>query len=137
MSASDVIARLRELRANATGPYWSCKPAVPGAKQMFYLSGNHDANNREVDIGTIQGGYYSCEHNAAAIVAAMNSLESLLACAAQLEKLTEAASCIRHWHDAMADGSGMVVSAEHVRKLWDATEQARRALQALAEGGGS
>ncbi len=84
---SDAIARLRELRAKATGPYWSCKPAVPGAKQMFYLSGNHDANNREVDIGTIQGGYYSCEHNAAAIVAAMNSLPALLDCAEVLEKI--------------------------------------------------
>ena len=29
-----------------------------------------------------------------------------------------AARCIRHWHDREPDG--MVVSAEHVRKLWDA-----------------
>jgi hypothetical protein len=113
MSASDVIARLRELRAKATGPYWSCKPAVPGAKQMFYLSGNHDANNREVDIGTIQGGYYSCEHNAAAIVAAMNSLEPLLACAEALETVR---------------GCGVLPIS--VGRIVDA------ALQALAEGGG-
>ncbi len=118
MSASDVIARLRELRANATGPYWSCKPAVPGAKQMFYLSGNHDANNREVDIGTIQGGYYSCEHNAAAIVAAMNSLESLLECAEALERLLPEAI-----NDRYVTQSGAV-------------DKARAALQALAEGGG-
>lgn len=37
------------------------------------------------------------------------------------EKLKEAASCIRHWHDSGDDG--MVVSAEHVRKLWAVLEE--------------
>jgi hypothetical protein len=116
VSASEKIARLRELRAKATGPYWSCKPAVPGAKQMFYLSGNHDANNREVDIGTIQGGYYSCEHNAAAIVAAMNSLEGLLRCADALQLL----------HARYL----LIIGNEGPEAL-----EARAALQALAGGG--
>lgn len=35
-----------------------------------------------------------------------------------LHKVLEAARCIRHWHDAMKDNSGMVVSAEAVRNLW-------------------
>lgn len=36
----------------------------------------------------------------------------------KMEAVIEAAKCIRHWHDR--DGGGMVVSAEHVRKLWAA-----------------
>lgn len=46
-----------------------------------------------------------------------------------LQRLIDAASCIRHWHDAMQDGSGMVVSAEHVRKLWEETDAARAAIK--------
>ena len=34
------------------------------------------------------------------------------------ERIEDAAKCIRHWHDT-ADG-GMIVSGEHVRKLWEA-----------------
>lgn len=33
-------------------------------------------------------------------------------------KVVTAARCIRHWHDSGSDG--MVVSAEHVRALWEA-----------------
>lgn len=39
---------------------------------------------------------------------------------AALESVLEAARCIKHWHDAMPDDSGMVVSAAHVRALWQA-----------------
>lgn len=45
-----------------------------------------------------------------------------------LEDHIRAAECIRHWHDALPDSSGMVVSAEHVRLLWSATSRARAAL---------
>lgn len=58
------------------GP-WSYAPAVPGAQRCFYIAGNQDANNREVDIGTVQGGYYSCEANARLIAAAPDLLEEL------------------------------------------------------------
>ena len=37
---------------------------------------------------------------------------------AEARKVVEAARCIKHWHDAMRDNSGMVVSADHVRDLW-------------------
>jgi len=47
-----------------------------------------------------------------------------------LEALTVAADGIKHWHDAMSDSSGMVVSAEHVRTLWHERDQARQALSA-------
>ena len=36
----------------------------------------------------------------------------------KMEAVIEAAKCIRHWHDRKPDG--MIVSAEHVRKLWAA-----------------
>ena len=35
-------------------------------------------------------------------------------------RVVDASRCIRHWHDAHNDG--MVVSAEHVYKLWEALE---------------
>lgn len=44
-----------------------------------------------------------------------------------LEDHVRAAECIRHWHDTLGD-EGMVVSAEHVRLLWEATSRARAAL---------
>ena len=48
-----------------------------------------------------------------------------------LEDLLNAADCIRHWHDAMPDNSGMVVSAEHVRKLWEVKAAARAVLDGM------
>jgi hypothetical protein len=36
----------------------------------------------------------------------------------KMEAVIDAAKCIRHWHDREPDG--MIVSAEHVRKLWAA-----------------
>ena len=33
------------------------------------------------------------------------------------------ARCIRHWHDAMRDGSGMVVSRDAVFRLWEAISE--------------
>jgi malate synthase len=36
----------------------------------------------------------------------------------KMEDVIDAAKCIRHWHDREPDG--MIVSAEHVRKLWAA-----------------
>jgi malate synthase len=36
----------------------------------------------------------------------------------KMEAVIEAARCICHWHDR--ENGGMVVSAEHVRKLWAA-----------------
>lgn len=39
---------------------------------------------------------------------------------AALMEVARKAGCIKHWHDAMADNSGMVVSADAVRDLWGA-----------------
>jgi hypothetical protein len=139
VSASEAIARLRELRAKATAGDWL---AIKSPRHNHWKIGDGRSvyfdvcNFINIEHFAKWGTSGTAEDNAKYTAAAMNSLPALLDAASQLEKLTEAASCIRHWHDAMADGSGMVVSAEHVRKLWDATEQARAALQALAEGGG-
>lgn len=51
-----------------------------------------------------------------------------------LEDHVRAAECIRHWHDTLGD-EGMVVSAEHVRLLWEATSRARAALAEEEEKG--
>lgn len=56
------------------------------------------------------------------LVQAADEIERLRAA---LKDHIDAAERIRHWHDAMEYGSGMVVSAEHVRLLWDATHRAR------------
>jgi len=37
---------------------------------------------------------------------------------AKVAMMSEAINCINHWHDWGKDNEGMVVSAEHVRKLW-------------------
>jgi hypothetical protein len=49
-------------------------------------------------------------------------------CAA-LGMLIGVAEQIRHWHDAMEDNSGMVVSADAVQALWSETEIARAVLK--------
>ena len=36
-----------------------------------------------------------------------------------MKAVIDAAKCIRHWHDAMNDSSGMIVSADAVRDLWE------------------
>jgi hypothetical protein len=54
--------------------------------------------------------------------------------AAQVEAaapVIEAARCIKHWHDREPDG--MVVSAEHVRALWDVLDQYDAAIRARGD----
>ena len=36
----------------------------------------------------------------------------------KMQAVIDAAKCIQHWHDAMKDNSGMIVSADAVRDLW-------------------
>ena len=60
------------------------------------------------------------EDMAARLAKRVEALEAALAA------LLSAAACIRHWHDG--EDGGMVVSAEKVRALWAARDQARMAL---------
>lgn len=73
------------LAKDATPGRWGATPAVPGAQRHFYLVGNRDANNCEVDIGSIQGGYYSCAANAALIVALVNNAPTIIAALRELD----------------------------------------------------
>ena len=113
MSASEKIARLRELRGKATPTPWSAKKEAfdddTWERQYVY----HAIPHGEMPVAFPLGGNRE-DANAAAIVAAMNSLEPLLACAEALD---------------------FVLSA-HGEQLHTAFEQAHAALQALAEGGG-
>jgi hypothetical protein len=121
VSASEAIARLRELRAKATQTRW----VVWGAKNTqkcptigvtcetgptkHVCEMSWTAERGQTDDGP------TGLDDAAAIVAAMNSLESLLACAEALEAF------------ARNQFGGM----QHQLAI----EKARAALQALAEGG--
>jgi hypothetical protein len=71
--------RLKELLAKATPGPWGYQPKVPGAKMWFFIVGNREGNNAEVDIGDIRGGIPTAEANAALIVEAVNSLPALIA----------------------------------------------------------
>lgn len=50
----------------------------------------------------------------------------------KMEAVIEAAKCIRHWHDREPDG--MVVSAEHVLKLWAALHDLEANARAVTPG---
>lgn len=65
------------MEAGFTKGPWSYAPVVPGAKRSFYIAGNNAEHNRQVDIGTVQGGAYSCEANARLIAAAPDLYEAL------------------------------------------------------------
>ena len=142
--ASEALARLRALNeARTKGPWsvcyydagdkdeWDQCPSIQ-APESEDCAVVHWAGFKQRYWQSAHGDQRAIDANAAAIVAALNALGPLLDAAEALEKLSEAAGCIRHWHDAMKDGSGMVVSAEHVRKLWDETNKARAALDAIA-----
>lgn len=143
MSASEAIARLRELRAKATAGEW--KPV------SFYRSTQLQGENFIVAgrVGVLDGSNH--QQDAACIVAAMNSLEPLLACADLVAMLHDI------WNDAQDDCDKGGFVEDHILKhvaaytdndpetaarhlLCDLVEKvgrkARLALQALAEGGG-
>jgi hypothetical protein len=136
MSASDVIARLRELRAKATAGEWFAADwtydfgsglTTIEAREPETLSEGQSSiwpdQVRKVLVAETQGGTNPLE-DAAAIVAAMNSLESLLACAEALQGLLYHAGI----HDADPEDHD---DSDHTLE-----RRARAALQALAEGGG-
>jgi hypothetical protein len=121
--ASSAIARLRELRAKATaGPWYAPVTSEgdvwdahangdPGIPLMRSERGNYRSWGRSLDDDERNA-------NAAAIVAAMNSLDALLECAAALHQLL--------------DDLGQLAPAE---PSIQAVEEARAALDALAGGG--
>ena len=123
VSASEAIARLRELRAKATAGKWEVY--AKGGGYPLYVRAHRPGMP---DIAFVNKSPRSTtwadgETNAAAIVAAMNSLDALLECAEAVQKI----------HDHLSD----YIDA---RKTVDvsvavAFETSRAALQALAGGG--
>jgi len=111
---SDVIASLRKLRAKATGGTWSASPQVgkPSHCHMAQVFGPIPDERSVANIDSTDDPAEATA-NAAAIVAAMNSLPALLECAEALETVR---------------GCGVLPIS--VGRIVDA------ALQALAEGGG-
>ncbi len=134
MSASDVIARLRELRAKAYKGKWSVNGEL-GLEGERTSATDYDP----LVLGGLKGGrgYIEYPHyslysqptktegkaNAAAIVAAMNSLDALLECAEALQHLLR--------HSGIAD----VDARDKDKQDHDIERKARAALDALAEGG--
>lgn len=112
MSASEKIARLRELRDKATGQPWF--PVAYDESHCLI-----DSEDDEWPVAQ------TVEHrNAAAIVAAMNSLPKLLDAAEALQHLLR--------HSGIAD----VDARDKDKQDHDIERKARAALDALAEGGG-
>jgi hypothetical protein len=134
VSASDVIARLRELRAKAYKGKWSVNGEL-GLEGERTSATDYDP----LVLGGLKGGrgYIEYPHyslysqptktegkaNAAAIVAAMNSLDALLECAEALQHLLR--------HSGIAD----VDARDKDKQDHDIERKARAALDALAEGG--
>lgn len=58
------------------GP-WGYEPKVLGAKQWFFIVGNREGNNAEVDIGDVRGGIPTAEANARLIAAAPGLYDAL------------------------------------------------------------
>jgi len=144
MNASEKIARLRELRSKATaGPWvspitsegdvWDMNDDkfLPGIPLMRAERGNYKSWGRSLSND-------EREANAAAIVAAMNSLEPLLACASVLELLVGSIDAARFegLHDAIANEDAERMKDLLTRRILHHEHDARSALQALAEGGG-
>jgi hypothetical protein len=124
VSASDVIARLRELRAKATAGPWKPIDASDG-KGNFYCH----RPRMSVQFHDIEDQYDRLDFaNAAAIVAAMNSLEPLLACAEALQSIVRISEA--------TDDLTELSAKDIIEALVNCEQTARAALQALAEGGG-
>jgi hypothetical protein len=74
-------------------------------------------------MNELDAAWDSAEYNARRANRAEAERNELRAEIELLRRVRDAADCIKHWHDSGEDG--MVVSAEHVRKLWAALDAAR------------
>jgi hypothetical protein len=134
VSASEAIARLRELRAKATAGPWCAPDASEGDVWAVAINGDPFIPLMRSERGNYKSWGKSLTNdernaNAAAIVAAMNSLPALLECAEALADLSS-------WFTTPQVGGQVWMIPAGERGADDAVKQARLALQALAEGGG-
>jgi hypothetical protein len=125
MSASEAIARLRELRAKATAGEWES-----GAEFDSDFRDILNADGDSIAYGFASSGTGILRpQDSAAIVAAMNSLDSLLECAEALADLSS-------WFTTPQVGGQVWMIPAGKRGADDAVKQARAALDALGKGGG-
>jgi len=122
MNASEKIARLRELREAASANGWQ-------VERCAVWCGSASCNMCWPGPGTWNVGSGYSPEDAAAIVAAMNSLDALLECASVLADIAAQKTGAeldedQYEHADFEGGYGIVI------------DKARAALQALAEGGG-
>lgn len=128
MNASEAIARLRELREKATSGRWEVGDLDRNGQRIVRNEHIELATLWHHSVGSIEK---EMEANAAAIVAAMNSLESLLACA---EALAMADELIHELADERTPAHVEMTPAEEALVAF--RRHTRAALDALAEGGG-
>jgi hypothetical protein len=142
MTPSEVIARLRELHAKATAGEWviwglksrhghltiGIEKETGPAKHICEMAWLRDLREQGASGGD----------DAAAIVAAMNSLPALLECASVLELLVGSidAAQFEGLHDAIANEDAERMKDLLTRRILHHEHDARAALDALAEGGG-
>jgi len=124
VSASETIARLRELRAKATAGRLLALPDNPKSDKVWRVS---DGEDFVCQLFSGHGEFENAKANAAAIVAAINSLPALLECAEALEDLADMVSEAGQYMTAQ---SGMTAA-----RLGESRDKARAALDALAGGG--
>ncbi len=75
-----MLDELKRLAGEATPGPWGYQSMVPLAKNYFYLVGNREGNNAEVEIGAIGPSLApSTEANAALIVLLRNNLDTIIA----------------------------------------------------------
>ena len=136
MSATEAIARLRELRAKATPAPWSAKKEAFDDDEWERQYVYHAIPNGEMPVAFPLGGTRE-DANAAAIVAAMNSLPALLECASVLELLVGSidAAQFEGLHDAIANEDAERMKDLLTRRILHHEHDARAALDALAQTG--
>jgi len=120
--AEMTAAKLKELEAKATEGPWTIRKSfnetdgvvdpITWKSPGFYDNlGIYSEASDKWPIGCSEYDVFESPHDMLLIAYLRNHAE-------QIEALVRAAECIRHWHDSGKDG--MVVSAEHVHKLWEA-----------------
>ena len=93
---TDLAQQIKALDRDATAGRWGFTPVVPLAKNYFYLVGNRDGNNAEVDLGSIGPSLApSTEANAALIVLLRNNVPQILTALSEVERMREALAAIK------------------------------------------
>jgi len=137
VSASDVIARLRELRAKATAGEWL---AIKSPRHNHWKIGDGRSvyfdvcNFINIEHFAKWGTSGTAEDNAKYTAAAMNSLPALLECAEALEPLMRAyEDLLEDVRERIADPNGDCDDVETITALDPRYRKARAALLALSK----